>query len=311
MKFSSLVVIALECIHAASAKTTLQEELRATVTDIESEIVGFESRKLKSYNKSNRALKVKKETKGTKGTKDKHTCSTDDNPERTEVLKSAIFDPPTGIEMDKIKARMAVFDFSDEGDNISLASAPLAGPDRSAISKLFGNESLATAQKTSPDAIWGGIQTTYISRIDTLAVPKAEAVAYLFEEGVEPDRYAQVNIAFGSLPKPKFVEYKIGPLNVNVANMIVSRLSDIDQVWGSRPREGNEMNALKTMVDYILNEDELSTICSESFAGKTHSNGLNNHELAPPGLIGAERKTKILINFAIDGTWRGKDLNVS
>jgi len=206
--------------------------------------------------------------------------------------------------MEKIKEKMKTFNFGAEGDNIVLSPAPLEGPNLAAISSLFGNQSLATTKMTSPvgTAIWGGIQTTYISRIDTLAVPKSEAVAYLFGNGAKPDRYAQVNVAFGSLPEPKFVEYKVGPLSANAEDMHVTRLSDTDQLWGSRPREGNEMRAIKTMVDYILNEDELAIICSESFAGKTHGKGLNNHELAPPGLIGKLRRTPILINFAIEGT---------
>lgn len=105
-------------------------------------------------------------------------------------------------------------------------------------------------------------------------------------------------MAFGSLTDPKFSEYKVGPLNLPANEMTITKLSD--QLWGSRPREGNEMRALKTMVDLILNEEDLKTICSESFGGAIHGAGLNNHEPAPPGLIGAERKTQIVVNFNIE-----------
>ena len=105
-------------------------------------------------------------------------------------------------------------------------------------------------------------------------------------------------MAFGSLTDPKFSEYKVGPLNLPANEMTITKLSD--QLWGSRPREGNEMRALKTMVDLILNEEDLKTICSESFGGAIHGAGLNNHEPAPPGLIGAERKTQIVVNFKIE-----------
>ena len=105
-------------------------------------------------------------------------------------------------------------------------------------------------------------------------------------------------MAFGSLTDPKFSEYKVGPLNLPADEMTITKLSD--QLWGSRPREGNEMRALKTMVDLILNEEDLKTICSESFGGAIHGAGLNNHEPAPPGLIGAERKTQIVVNFKIE-----------
>jgi hypothetical protein len=124
-----------------------------------------------------------------------------------------------------------------------------------------------------------------------------------------PERYAQVNVAFGALDEPKFVEYKVGPLNSAAEELTVSRLNDIDQLWNSRPREGNEMRALKAMVDEIMNEDDFVTITTESFAGKTHGNGLDNHELAPPGLVGKERYTQVRIMFSVEGTWRAKDLN--
>jgi hypothetical protein len=235
-------------------------------------------------------------------------CMTGDA-ETDEMVKDSIFDPPTAEEMEKIKYAMSVFDFGDEGMGIELTDAPLAGPDRAAIGKLFGVQSTATTQLTSPSAIWGGIQTNYISRIDTLHPPKAEATAFLFGDGAMPERYAQVNVAFGALDEPKFVEYKIGPLSSTAELMDITRLNDIDQLWNSRPREGNEMRALKAMVDEILNEEDFFTICTESFAGQTHGNGLDNHELAPPGLVGKERYTQIRVSFAIEGTWRAKDLN--
>merc|ERR1719198_528023 len=101
---------------------------------------------------------------------------------------------------------------------------------------------------------------------------------------------ACVNVAFGELATPKFTEYTVGPLDSDT--MTITKVAD--QLWGLRPREGNEMLALKTMVDLILNEDDLKTIQMESFDGKWHGNGLNNHEPAPPGMIGEERKTQIL-----------------
>lgn len=70
------------------------------------------------------------------------------------------------------------------------------------------------------------------------------------------------------------------------------------------------MRALKTMVDLILTETDMATITSESFASKIHGAGLNNHEPAPPGLIGSHRTTQILLNFDVEGAWRGKDLNL-
>jgi hypothetical protein len=235
-------------------------------------------------------------------------CDGDGSAEIDEVAPSSIFDPPTADEMDKIATVLSTYDFTDAGaPGTVLTPAPLAGPDRTAIDELFGGMSLATTMLTSPSAIWGGIQTTYISRIDVLNPTKAAATAYLFGEGPKPERYAQANVAFGSIATPKFVEYKVGPLDGPVEEMTVEMLSE--QLWGSRPREGNEMRALKAMVDSILNEEDFLTLTSESFAGKTHGNGLNNHEPAPPGLVGSDRFTQITILFTVEGTWRGKDLN--
>jgi hypothetical protein len=235
-------------------------------------------------------------------------CAAGVSAESDNVLPDSIFDPPTADEMVKIATKLSTFDFTVDGDALTvLAPAPLAGPDGSAISQLFGSQSLATTQLTSPSAIWGGIQETYIARIDVLNPTKAAATAYLFGDGAKPGRYAQANVAFGSIATPKFVEYKVGPLDGPAEDMTVELLSE--QLWGSRPREGNEMRALKTMVDMILNEDDFLTLTSESFAGKTHGNGLNNHEPAPPGLVGSDRFTQITILFTVEGTWRGKDLN--
>ena len=105
----------------------------------------------------------------------------------------------------------------------------------------------------------------------------------------------RVNVNFGGLAEPKFSEYKVGPLSALPEEMTVEKLSD--QVWNSRPREGNEMRALKTMVSEILNEDDFVIITSESFAGKTHGDGLSDHELAPPGLIPEQRFTQIRIIY--------------
>jgi len=226
-------------------------------------------------------------------------------------VPSGIFDPPDADEMRAVAARMASFDFSAEGPGIVLNEAPLQGPDRAAIDALFEGASVATTVLDTPAGlgpIWGGIMTTYIARIDTLPVPKAAALAYLGEGGPRPERYAKVNVAFGQLDPPKFSEYKVGPLGAEPGSMVVEKIAD--QLWGSRPREGNEMRALKTMVDMILTEPDMQTITRESFAGKTHGVGLNNHEPAPPGTAGAQRTTQILINFAVEGTWRGKDLNI-
>jgi hypothetical protein len=245
---------------------------------------------------------------GTVETKTTPVCAAGRSAESENVLPDSIFDPPSADEMTKIGTKLSTFDFSVDGDaSTVLAPAPLAGPDGAAISALFGSQSLATTQLTSPSAIWGGIQKTYIARIDVLNPTKAAATAYLFGDGAKPERYAQANVAFGSIATPKFVEYKVGPLDGPAEDMTVERLSE--QLWGSRPREGNEMRALKTMVDMILNEDDFLTLTSESFAGKTHGNGLNNHEPAPPGLVGSDRFTQITILFTVEGTWRGKDLN--
>jgi hypothetical protein len=241
-------------------------------------------------------------------TKTTPVCAAGLSAESDTVLPDSIFDPPTADEMTKIVTRLGTFDFTPEGDALTvLTPAPLAGPNRAAISELFGGQSLATTRLTSPSPIWGGIQTTYIARIDVLNPTKAAATAFLFGTGAKPERYAQVNVAFGSIATPKFVEYKIGPLDGPADDMTVERLAE--QLWGSRPREGNEMRALKAMVDEILNEDDFLTLTSESFAGKTHGNGLNNHEPAPPGLVGSDRFTQITILFTVEGTWRGKDLN--
>jgi hypothetical protein len=96
---------------------------------------------------------------------------------------------------------------------------------------------------------------TYIPRIEVYPVNKAEATAYLFDDGPMPDRYAQVNVNFGSIDPPKFVEYKVGPLHAAPELMVVTKISD--QLWNSRPREGNEMRALKSMVDEIMNEADI------------------------------------------------------
>ena len=242
-------------------------------------------------------------------------CKVND-PMRHGETKSSIFDPPTAAEMEMIAEAMMLYDFPEEFGTVEaskqfggleLAMQPLAGPDREAISELFAGQSLATTALKSPGPIWGGIQTNYIARIEPHPPIKAEATAYLFGEGPRPDRYARVNVNFGGLAEPKFCEYKVGPLSADPADMTITKLSD--QIWNSRPREGNEMRALKAMVNEILTEDDLVVIQSESFAGKIHGDGLSDHELAPPGLIAEERFTQIRVMFAVEGTWRGKDLN--
>jgi hypothetical protein len=250
---------------------------------------------------------LKAQLAGTVETKATPVCAAGVSAESDVVLPDSIFDPPTADEMNKIVTRLGTFDFSVDGDSLTVLAPGVGWTDGAAISELFGSQSLATTQLTSPSAIWGGIQTTYIARIDVLNPTKAAATAYLFGDGAKPGRYAQVNVAFGSIAAPKFVEYKVGPLDGPAEDMTVEFLAE--QLWGSRPREGNEMRALKTMVDMILNEEDFLTLTRESFAGKTHGNGLNNHEPAPPGLVGSDRFTQITILFTVEGTWRGKDLN--
>jgi hypothetical protein len=58
------------------------------------------------------------------------------------------------------------------------------------------------------------------------------------------------------------------------------------------------------MVDMILNEEDFLTLTRESFAGKTHGNGLNNHEPAPPGLVDRIALHRLQF-FTVEGTWRG------
>lgn len=69
------------------------------------------------------------------------------------------------------------------------------------------------------------------------------------------------------------------------------------------------MRALKLMTDIILNEAEFQTLTKESFGG-VHGIELNNHELAPPGRKATDRLTIVRIDYAIQGTWRGKDMCV-
>lgn len=234
------------------------------------------------------------------------------DPVKTTATKMSIFDPPTGDEMVKVHTRMQSYDFTDDlGFAVTLNNQPLSGPNRTAIGDLFGADSLATTQKASPGPIWGGIMTNYIARIDTYPPVKSEALAYLDGSGAKPIRYAKVNVNFGGIPEPKFMEYKVGPLDVNDDDLPAMTVTQVNGVqrWDSRPREGNEMRALKNMVDIMLNEDRMKTICQESF-GATHGDGLNNHEPAPPGIAPYQRTTQILINYAIGGTWRGKDLHL-
>jgi len=227
------------------------------------------------------------------------------DPQSSEKPLTSIYDPPTADEMDKVFAALAAFDF---GDGAVLTPAPLPPPDVDAVKELFGSNSLATTSIASPGRIWGGIMHNYVARQELYLPNKAEALAYLAGTGPAPARYAEVHIALGALETPRFVEYKVGPLDGPAAEMEVIFLSD--QLFNSRSREGNEMRALKLMVDLILNEPEMQTITQESFGGAVHGTGLNNHEPAPPGLIGTERKTPILVNYAIQGTWRGKDLHL-
>lgn len=245
-------------------------------------------------------------------------CDVSD-PVAANFTKDSIFDPPTAAEMVLVMEAMLLYDFNDMEQEveveisrqslpeIALAMQPLAGPDRTAISELFAGQSLATSALTSPGPIWGGIQTNYIARIELIPPPKANATAYLFGDGPMPGRYVRVNVNFGGLPEPSFNEYQVGPLASAPEEMTIEKLTD--QIWNTRPREGNEMRALKAMVSEILNEDDFIIITSESFAGKAHGDGLSDHELAPPGLIAEERFTQIRVMFAVDGTWRGKDLN--
>lgn len=289
----------------------LQAQMSGTVSAELATAAGQEpARDLKSAKSKAKNSKSSKGGKAKKASKASATpvCDAGVSAESDEVLPDSIFDPPTADEMVKVATRLSTFDFTTEGDALTvLAPAPLAGPDRAAITELFGGQSLATTRLASPGPIWGGIQRTYLARVDTLPPAKAAATDYLFGNGAKPARYAQANVAFGALAAPKFVEYKVGPLDGPAEDMTVTRLAE--QLWGSRPREGNEMRALKTMVDMILNEEEFQTLTRESFAGKTHGAGLNNHEPAPPGLVGADRFTQITILFTVEGTWRGKDLN--
>ena len=97
------------------------------------------------------------------------------------------------LQMSTIAAALGAFDFSSEGAGITLAQAPLAGPDSAAIKALFGVQSLADTQLDSPDpSIWGGITSTYIMRIDVFPPNKAAAKSYLAGVGPDPGRYAKV-----------------------------------------------------------------------------------------------------------------------
>lgn len=136
--------------------------------------------------------------------------------------KLGIFDPPTSAELEKIfEAHDSIGDGSNiTADNNVLFHPILRGgvkgrtpkPNMTGIAALFGTDSLATTQKTSPlptdqatqQTLWGGIQTTYLSRIDPCPVSKAVAVSYLYGDpaGTAPDRYACVNVAFGGLAIP-------------------------------------------------------------------------------------------------------------
>eukprot|EP00927_Polykrikos_kofoidii_P084832 TRINITY_DN9053_c0_g1_i2.p1 TRINITY_DN9053_c0_g1~~TRINITY_DN9053_c0_g1_i2.p1 ORF type:complete len:948 (+),score=134.45 TRINITY_DN9053_c0_g1_i2:77-2920(+) len=229
------------------------------------------------------------------------------------TAKQSIFDAPTADEMRKIAELFStagtledcVGGLRAKETAVKFSPAPLPKPNATAIKALFGSDSLATTKKTSDPSLWGGIMLTYISRIDIKWPEKAVALNYLDGNGANPGRYARVNIAYGQCATPYFVEYQVGPLDGDATDMTATKLAS--QPWGSRPREGNEMRALKTMVDIILNEPRMQQITTESFGGN-HGIELNNHEPAPPGILADERKTQILINYKIDGTWRGKDL---
>jgi len=244
------------------------------------------------------------------------TCdTTNEIPEPTEPAKQSIFDSPTDVEMNKIVTAFETFNLGscDGGmgawttDTVpTMSKAPLPGPNTTAIKTLFGADSVSTA-KASSSAIWGGIQHTYISRIDALWPVKSEALAYLDGSGPNPGRYAKVNVAFGQCATPYFKEYKVGPLDGNAADMTMTELAK--QPWGSRPREGNEMAALGAFVNIMMNEDDFATLTRESFGG-VQGEELNHHKMAPPGLGTDERKTMIRIDYKIKGTWRGKDMVV-
>jgi hypothetical protein len=111
----------------------------------------------------------------------------------------------------------------------------------------------------------------------------------------------EVNVAFGSIAAPSLSN--IGWTSGWPAeDMTVEFLAGA--TLGSRPREKNA-RALKTMVDMILNEEDFLTLTRESFAGKTHGNGLNNQNQLLR--LGSDRFTQI--TFLRWKAWRGKDLN--
>ncbi|CAB9503798.1 sensitive amine oxidase [Seminavis robusta] len=225
---------------------------------------------------------------------------------------NSIFDPPTAGEMQQVMEAMMLYDFSNEADddNITLTLQPLPLPDVMAIGQLFYGQSLATTAIPSPGPIWGGIQTNYIARMELIPPIKQEATAFLFgnDDAPMPGRYARVNVNFGALAQPKFVEYKVGPLSADSNEMIVEKLSE--HIWNTRPREINEAWCLKLMVHMILTEEDFQIITSESFANKTHLfNGLSDHEGAPPGLLPEERYTQVRVMMDVHGTWDGKKLN--
>jgi hypothetical protein len=88
---------------------------------------------------------------GTVETTTTPVCAAGLSAESDIVLPDSIFDSPTADEMAKIATKLSTFDFTGEGDALTVLNpAPLAGPNGAAISELFGSQSLATTDLPVP-----------------------------------------------------------------------------------------------------------------------------------------------------------------
>jgi hypothetical protein len=71
-----------------------------------------------------------------------------------------------------------------------------------------------------------------IQKVELLPINKAEALAYLDEDGPMPGRYAKVNVVYAPI---EIMEYKVGPLPIGESTTITPLREPGTISWNARP----------------------------------------------------------------------------
>ncbi|KAK3596325.1 hypothetical protein CHS0354_004882 [Potamilus streckersoni] len=124
---------------------------------------------------------------------------------------------------------------------------------------------------------------------------KAIALAYLDNGGPSVGRYAKVHVQRGSASPPDIMEYKVGPLGDNKAN-ITQLTKEGDIHFNSRPYEKVEITNLKNAIAKDMNI--LAPLIAESFDGAMYPRDLTAFFFnGAAGFRAEERDTRFVIGF--------------